>query len=158
MLTSPIVFSDEERGLEVWIDDDGRAAYALMCSLGSAPAMLGGVWLYNSPNAAAGGPRPHGKHAGLDPNPPEHIVDEPFEPIAADDEVDVEFGGGSGLEAYAEISIRSTFHAYLEARARTGWCILAKKSNALAKPMIVTRDADGSDDVHLVDYDGDSAS
>jgi hypothetical protein len=111
--------------------------------------------LYNHPNADASVPPPHETHSRLDPNPPENVVDEPFEPISSDDEVDVEFGGGPGLEAYAEICIRSKFHAYLEARAYTGWCILAKKSSPVAKPMVVTRQPDGSADVHLVDYEGE---
>jgi hypothetical protein len=61
----------------------------------------------------------------------------------------------SGLDAYAEICIRSKFHAYLEARAPTGWCILAKKSSRVAKPMVVTPHPDGSEDLHLVDYEGE---
>jgi hypothetical protein len=149
------VFLDEQRGLEVWIDDDGLAAYALMRSVGSGATTLGWVWLYNHPKVDGGVAPAHEKPPVLEPNPAENVVEAPFEPIASDGELEVEFGGGPGLEAYAEIYIRSKFHAYLEARARTGWCILAKKSSSVAKPMIVTPEPDGTDDVHLVDYEGE---
>jgi hypothetical protein len=93
----------------------------------------------------------------LPPNPREYVVDEPFDPIGSEDEVNIYVGGGPGLEAYVEIDIRSKFHAYMEARAHLGWCVLAKKSGPCAKAMVVTPCDDDTSDVHLCDYEGEDA-
>jgi hypothetical protein len=150
-LLAPLILSDEDRGLQMSIADDGNAAYALMTDTESQQ-VLSGVWLYNHSTADTSVRWAECASEPLARNPQEYVVDEPFTPIGSSEEVVISFGGGTGLEAYAEIHIRSKFHAYMEARARIGWCVLAKKSSKVAKSMVVTPCADGSVDVHLCDY------
>ena len=153
-----LALPDESRGIEVSIEDDGRAAWAFIEQLGPSGRTLAGVWLYNRSNTNDDATTTdvaltqEETDVKLPRNPQRYVVDEEFAPISSERDVRISFGGGVGLEAFAEISIRSKLHAVLEACTRTGWCVLAKSSGPMAKAMKVKPDADGSLDVHLSDY------
>ena len=147
-----LALRDEPRGVEVWIEDDGNAAWAFIQGIGPSSSTLAGVWLYNHPNGRDVGPKQEATDHELPRNPQQYVVDGEFVPISSEEEVRISFGGGVGLEAFAEISIRSKLHAVMEACTRTGWCVLAKSSGPMAKAMVVKPLPDGTDDVHLCDY------
>lgn len=112
------------------LEDDGKVAYAYLLVDG---VISGDVWLYNVSDAPED-PEWHDPDRLPFLNPRRFVDEEIFEPINNMDSVTVKWHDGpGGRQATLELNGRT--HAILRPGSKPGWCRLAVRANALARPL-----------------------